>query len=819
MNRTLLMATTGLIAATVSVLTPASAVAQDTAAGKASSPGPGGPSSSSVGEVVVTARRQAERLQDVPLAVTALTSQVLTQAGVEKLSDAAALTPGLLIAKTSSESGVSPLGGGGVIRGIADVSGAGNPTVGVFLNGVSLTNANAVSLGIIGMQRIEIIKGPVTALYGRGAFAGAINYVTNDPTNTVTGHITGQVGNGGEYAVYGDINGPIIKDVLDVGLAGTYDKFDGTYTDQVNGLHAGGHEKKDFRASFLFTPTDKLRVFGGYYRGDDQFNVAPQVHADNNCGAFNAARPIPGTQFNYYCGLVTVPHPVEVAAINSGANQAANARNVQIADLHATYDFGFATASIIGGYTNVRQVGFQDFTTYRNGIPFTLTPGPGTVTLLELFGSQNNNEDASVEFRLASKQDQRFRWAVGGYYFHDRNFTSTLVGVDGSQVPAGQTIGGFAGTFVTSHGQFSNAITSASGTDEQISPFGSAEFDLFRGLTVFGEVRETNQYKTFHILSLNTVPNTPNPLGAAGIGGGRFVFTNYRTGLRYKLNEEVNVYATVATGEKAGGFNQRATLAADLKYAPETNTTYEVGLKTLLFDNKLLFNAAAFYIKDNGLQVSGPSTDPKNPGLVTTNYGNIVSKGFELESQFALSKMITLSGSVAYADPIFQHGAYNFSPPSADYISGVASCAAIASCASRLRMVPTPAAPAGRRAETLEGLQAPFTSKWIYNAGVNFHGMFMNDYAWFSRLEYRYESKRFNSVDNIFFVGSRNNVDVSAGISKGPVELIAYVDNLTNDQTPLYTFVNARLTDFGGTFVSNLPDARQYGLRLTFSYK
>jgi hypothetical protein len=167
-------------------------------------------------------------------------------------------------------------------------------------------------------------------------------------------------------------------------------------------------------------------------------------------------------------------------------------------------------------------------------------------------------------------------------------------------------------------------------------------------------------------------------------------------------------------------------------------------------------------------------------------------------------------------DPTFGGNAYDFSPPAQDYISSPLSCQLIAACNARLTTVQTASGP--RIAERLSGLQTPFTSKVSFNLGANFHGTVYNDLDWFGRAEYRYESKRYNTVDNLNWVGARNTIDLSAGLTRGPVSAIVYVTNLTNDQTPLYTFANARLSDFGDVWVSNLPDARRFGIRLTYAY-
>ncbi|WP_304164561.1 TonB-dependent receptor [Phenylobacterium aquaticum] len=756
-------------------------------------------------EIVVTARKREEKLQDVPLAITAVTAKDLQESRVENLADIAAQTPGLVLPRSSTETG-----GAGVIRGVNSLGG-GDPTVAVFMDGVYLGNPTSVSLGVMDMARIEVVKGPVSALYGRAGYAGAINYVTQTPGKDLMGHVTATVGNGGKTSISGSVSGPVIGDTLSMGLSLNWDKFDGTYKDDVNGLKAGGHEKKDGRISFSYTPNDKAYVRGGYYYGEDFFDLSPNVTLTNNCGLPNADPVIGLSTFNQYCGAIKVTRALEVAPISSTSGQTGNNRKVTIANITGGYDLGWADLQATAGYTRTMQRGFADFTYFRTGIPFRLSPSGNIVNLFELFGSDNNNEDKSIEAKLTSKQDQQLRWIAGVYASSQQSATSTIIGLDRSKLPAGQSINSSATLFLTADGSPSTTNkTLVDSTDKQYALFGSFDYDFMPNLTLTAETRYVHQTKSQDILRNSFIANTLRPYGAIGTTAADFNFTTYRTNLRYKFSDHLMTYVAVATGAKAGGFNTRATIASEIAYQPEFNTTYEAGVKGTFLDGRLQANLALYEIKARGLQVQGVSDDPKNVGLVTKNFGANTNKGGELEIIAIPMTGVKLNFGLAYVDPIFDAGAYDFSTSNA-------VCLAIAACGpGRLTTITVPQGT--RTVIKLEGNQVPGTSKVLANLGAEFRGDLPGEWTWMVRLDGRYESKRYINALNYNWVPNRTTADLHASVEKDHITIGAYVENLTDDDTPVTASPNTRLSDFQAHLVAPLPDGRQYGVSLTYKY-
>ena len=432
------------VAPALAQTSPAVPAAPDSAASAPATTGAKQAPPTNLGAVTVTSRRRAERLQDVPLSITAITSKQLEDSGAKNLLDIAKLTPGLTINSAGSEANVNI-----TIRGLADLSGGANdPNVAVFIDGVYQANRSAISLGLMDLERIEVVKGPVSALYGRNAYAGAINYVTKKPLDSFEASVTGGIASSGGRTAKASIGGPIQPGVLDFRLVVAHDESDGTYKDQVNGLRAGGYKKNDGALTVSITPTKEFSVIASSYYGDDFFGAQSAAYLDNNCGPINksgvnATVNNGAGAFTQYCGkLDPTQHPVEVAPIAASAGQAGNKRRVQADTLRAAYDFGAVEASALIGYNKVKDQRYADFTGHRDGIPFITAPNPpGTIyKLKELFGADANNSDKSLELRVATKQNQALRGSAGLYWFNATSTATTLIGADGSGLPPGTTL-------------------------------------------------------------------------------------------------------------------------------------------------------------------------------------------------------------------------------------------------------------------------------------------------------------------------------------------------------------------------------------------
>ena len=460
----------------------------------------------------------------------------------------------------------------------------------------------------------------------------------------------------------------------------------------------------------------------------------------------------------------------------------------------------------------------------------------------ELFGSNTNNEDFSEEVRLQTAQDKPFRVQLGGFYFNGRTFSTTLVGIGGVPIPAGQALlPGFPADSYSTNGVISTKrISQSLSHDKQYSGFVGAEYDLFQGLTVSGEYRYTHQRKDQLILRSTGCSSTltvaagsctgpaPTPyLYPNGItpASGDFNFSNYRGTLKYAVNRNSNLYASVANGTKAGGFNQRSVAAADgsqpdLKFDPEVNTTYEIGSKNSFFDNKLQVNLAVYHIDTKGIQISGPSSVPTNAGLVTKNFGSVHTTGFEAEVAAHPIPELTLRVGVGYSNPKFGKDAFDFfaasACASANVTTGVIT-PIIPQCASRVVILPANSqynnSNFNKAALSLDGLSVPRENNLQVTTGADI-AVPIGEGDWKAVANYtgRYESKDYGFNNNISWYGPRVIINLRAGFENSRYSITGYVNNLSNDHTPEIVSVNARLSDFLGDLNGYLPIGRQYGV-------
>jgi len=759
-----------------------------------------------VGTVIVTAGKRAEKLQDVPLAITALTDAQLQTAGVTDLRGILQQTPGVTLYGSQSGADASP-----TIRGQFDLNDTaltdGTPNVATFLDGVYIQNTNATSIALMDLSRVEVVEGPVSALYGRTAFNGAINYVSTLPTDTFKADGLVRAGEYGSYQVQGDVNGPIIAGVLRAGLAINYDTSDGAFKDSVTGVRAGGFDKKDIKGEFDFTPTSKLDISGGYYFGTDLFGQDPEVTFTPNCAGGSTI-----------CGKA-VANPIQIANINPASGNTGNNVEAQFGHLKINYDLGFADVSYLGGYNLVQDKEFEDFMGLRNGLVFplnqvgTYVPTGNTINGFQLFGEKDYTADFSQEIRMTSKQNQPFRWSFGGDFYQSKvaNTTVTGLGLVGT-VPAGETVNSIYCSlfnlcntyFVTPTGAPNlNYPTEGTIGDHSYSGFLSAEYDVFQNLTTGIEYRYTTDHQVLNILYEDLDGGLGNPEPYGSFKPATFNYGNYRAYVRYKITPSTMVYISSATGTKPGGFNIQGNLPSNQAYGPEKNTTNEIGVRSAFFKDTLQINGTVFNIETSGLQ----AYEPVPPFFtVIGNLGGTNNTGFELSVIEKPLPGLSLNGAFTYADPTFKHGTY-------DYLGGIdlSSCQAEASCVGRVN----------NGVINLAGLQMPGTSKETFNFGIDYTHNISGDIDGFFHIDYRYNSKQYNfalSEADTSYTAATNDMNIKFGVKKGRITADLYVLNVTDNQVPLFINPNTSLSDLSKHIIGMLPTPTLFGGELAFHY-
>jgi iron complex outermembrane receptor protein len=795
---------------TVSALGSGAALAQQTTAAASSD------ESAGISEVVVTARRVTEKIQDIPLSITSISADTLEKVGATNLRDILNQTPGVVLIGTATEALENP-----EIRGQYDFNYSsftdGQPNVATFLDGIYLQNPSALSISLVNLERVEVISGPVSALYGRTGFAGAINYVDKLPTDEFHADGIARFEQYFQDLYQGTVSGAIVPGLLRASVSYSYDYARGDYQDGTNGNWIGGHLKNDMKLIVDFTPTDKLDINGGVYYGSDHFSQDPLVFAANgyNCaGSFVS----PGVTDNLQCGKF-IAAPIQVASIPPQSGDSGNNRVVTLSHLKANYDLDFADLSYLAGYNNVIQRSYEDFAALDTGLIFPLynattnLPTGTTVGAFELFGSDDRTQDWSQELRLTSKQNQPLRWSFGADFFKSSLYTTTLAGIDGQNIPAGDTINspgnfGSAQGFVTTYGEPSpTKVTLVRVGDKQYSAFGSLEYDPIQVVTIGAEYRYTRDEQHEDIVYNNFAGGTLNPYPFGPIAPEHFDYGNYRAYVKYKFTPDTLAYVSVANGTKPGGFNTQSTGGPNQTYGPEKNTTYEIGVKSTFLDHKVQINADVYHIDSTGLQVYFPEGDGLH--FVIGNVGGTTNTGAEFSVQVVPVTHLQLGLAVAYTDPKFTSGSYD--------ASNAGYCLQIPSCAGRVVQL----AP-GFKGVNVQGLELPDVSKLTANFSIDYSQPLTPGIDGFVHADYRYADKQYESVTlfNNAFTGATDIVNLKIGAKRGQFTADLFVKNLLNDQTPLDVARATEFVNFSGNFefTASLPPPRVFGGEIAFHF-
>ncbi len=703
-------------------------------------------------EVVVTARKRAENLQDVPISITALDQAQIERLNLTNLNDLSKHIAGF----TWSE-GFSPLDARPAIRGQSNIRGASEPTVGVFIDGGNVPWRSGLNLQTVDIERIEVVKGPQSALFGRGVLSGAINYVTRRPERELGGYAEATVGEAGRLDLRARLDLPATDTLSFAATARKYE-FDGFYTNTLTGRDGvgaedgeGGSLAVEFRPSEDFTAYARVS-YESEFQAQSQWH---QVPSNTQTGALATQR--------WFIGQV----PVDPDLIAHNCDDCAGfTRDVTWASLNLDWQLGGGTLSSITTYNQTDLV--QDFDTDFTGLSEANLPvNPVFRNNLRSIISRDI-QSIGQELRFASDAQQRFRWLVGGYYYDEdvdqlvRNILGTL------QPPSA-----FPAVPQT------DAISSR-------SLFGSIGFDVTDRLTAGVEVRWNQDDAEIDFLFANLPRRLENTWEA----------WLPRFTLDFKWTPDTLLYASGAKGSKPGGFNTQlgagnVQLPEDLlAFDEESAWSYELGVKTRLLDRRMTLNVALFKIDWSDIQVDAQFVPP--PPAVTTvgytaNAGKAEIEGAEIDLRFQATERLEFAAG------------YTYSPARVFDLQDNRTRAA--------GIITTPG----------EG-QLPYSSDHTANATVAYTAPIANDWSGFSQLGAQYRSTQYATNANLAETGDRTLVDLRLGLRSERWELTGAVTNLFDDDTAdnVTPFLNPQT--FARAFIVAVPDPRQWSVRLRYTF-
>ncbi|HWE98515.1 MAG TPA: TonB-dependent receptor [Caulobacteraceae bacterium] len=556
---------------------------------------------SQVAEVIVTATKREQTLQSAPLAVTALTGQVITKMGGSDFADIAGAVPGLSL--ESDRAGENQT----YIRGISEVAGAA-PTVGVYMDEIPITtfSGEQVNLKTFDVSRVEVLRGPQGTLYGEGSEGGTIRIVTNKPNSTAYQAEIYAVGSGTDHGgangeVDGMVNIPLVTDKLALRLDALWSDYDGWITNPIIGkTHYNTDTDFTGRATLRFTPDDKTTVDLAYMH--QYANSDGPSQGDANYVDFAGTAEPRNDRFDVYS--LTVSH-----------------------------DFGFATLTSATGYFERGSLSHNDFTSVAPILSLLFGVPVRTADIVR----PNDQNSITEEVRLVSDPGGPLAWTLGGFYKHDSidiantSETNPVLPVSVFNLSVDDTSNQYA---VFGEGDY--AIT--------------GQLHLVAGLRYFSEDRDT----TSAVGGL-----LPLVLSGTSFSGMRQTASNSqltpKISLNYKFSDDALVYVTASSGFRAGDINPYAFLfpGAPSSFGPEKLWNYEIGAKTSWLDRRLVINAAVYDIEWQDIIINAAAPNPLFGYSV--NGGSAHSTGVELEATAIPVTGLTLSFAGDYDDAKIDH--------------------------------------------------------------------------------------------------------------------------------------------------------------------
>ncbi len=550
-----------------------------------------------VDEIIVTARKVEESLQDIPIAITAFTDRELRRAGIREINEIGAFTPGLNYDNEFGRRFDRP-----VIRGQSNILGA--PNAANFIDGVFIPDS-LFSTELANVERVEVIKGPQSALYGRQTFAGAISYITRKPTEEAEGEVRVTVGEDSEFDALVWASGPIVPGQLFGYAAFNRYVYDGQYQSEAPGTPPGlaiGEETTSAATGALrWVPTENFEANLRLSWADNEDGPPPialQPRSFNNCFL--------DTSREYFCGEVTTDLPLR--SNYSAVEPAGVFRETYRAALTLDYDWNDYTFTSISGWNDSDEQRRFD----------------ADFTEVAIFGGSLHREDIvevesfSQEFRVVSPQDQRIRWLGGLYYFYEERTEGEF------QIP------------------FNNQSTLGTVETNNYAVFGRVEGDVTNQLTASVELRAARDELELEALGGIDLSEEYDSL-------------NPRFTLDYQVNEEVLLYGLVARGNKPGGFNPDNRLDPGLRsFDEETAWNYEIGAKTEWLDGRLVANISGYYIDWTNQQLTENFILPDGSSTsFISNAGETEVIGVELELSAQFTENFSVRATYAFNEAEF----------------------------------------------------------------------------------------------------------------------------------------------------------------------
>jgi iron complex outermembrane recepter protein len=759
-------------------------------------------------EVVVTARKREETLLSVPLAVSAFSARQIEEIGASNLQDIAQFSPGLYF---TQQGGVRPNRLDQVLRFRGMDTNTTNVTQQLstmFIDGVYVASG-AQAIGLQDVERVEVIRGPQSAFFGRSTFSGAVNYVTRRPGNEFKGRASMELADYSEKDVSVSLEGPLAADRLTGRLTARWYDKDGQYVnvkDPANRL--GAESTKSISGTLNFTPVESLNLMARvvYFEDDDGAEAGSQVGSNlHNCPMTTSG---PCVLQSHFIGELP-----ELGAADIGMDTGISATQFDVlvrntrgqpsVDPDGFIDHvGLAKktlrTALVADWEAANGYSLHSVTAWNDEKANTLTDSDGrpSSSIFWLAFGERFIRDVTQELRLSSPQEGRFTWSLGANYF-DQSVRGS-----GRVFWSQQTPDGFV--------QFSDGTPGR--TDVTTTGiFGSVGFDILDNLNLSleGRYQEDELEILSTVVVMGVLQNNPT------IGD---TFTNFlpRVILDWKPNDTTTLYLTYSKGNRPGTFNAGLLSLTPAELAEVQNQTgsglsvdeeelinYEIGYKGSFLDGRVTSRLTAYVMDWKNQQTRGQAVLPPAGQPVTalctvncrffttvTSVGATDLQGIEWEGSWQASEMLDLSATANWAKSEFQ-------------VFDCAFCQRVTGVFSQ------------------RGNQSPRVPEFSATLSASLRGALNERYEWFGRADLFHTDKTYEEAFNLAYAGARTEMNLRFGLSREKQRVELFVANLLEDDDYPAAARNSDLFNAGFRLFSagvTLPPKRTFGVRASFEF-
>lgn len=724
-------------------------------------------------EIVVTAQKRAENIQNTPIAISAITGDAIEKLNIDDIGAIAAANPSLVYSEAGGEAQL-------YIRGIgSNIFSVGvDQSVATHIDGVYTGRANMGLTQFLDIDRVEILRGPQGTLYGRNATGGAINIISRAPTDELSGYLSGLVGSFDRIDVRGALSGSL-TDNLSARVAVRRLK-DGGYTEDLDPAGANKIDDNDLTAVRGTLRWKSDAVTASLIAEHSEFeNGNTSVYPIDNTGLAESfgARP--------------------TNDIHKTRNNTPSFHKWNTSGLTGNVDWS------LGESTNLNlTVGFRD---WDSDFLFN-TDG----TEIEITRSSfiYASEQLSAELRLSGEQAWG-RWLIGAYWFDEDKFGGL-----------GLVRAGFTPPAVLVPRSF---IFRADGTGEATALFGQVDFKLAEAWTLSAGLRYSDEKKGDLLRQSTLLPDnellglfTPNVIPDATPATTRNVSRSWdawtpRIGLEYRPVDDRLIYLTYSEGFKSGGFNDLSVI--NPPFDPEFVDSFELGAKTEWLDGKLRANASAFYYDYQDLQVSVFASLGNITTTFTTNAAEATIKGVEVDLLAKPTPALDIAASLAFLDATYD----NFVTPYGTCT--VANAALDSRCVGRAGL-PRLIDAAGNRLNNAPEFKGSLSIGYTFGLAAG------GQLTWQAAAHHQGRVFFLPANTEVMSQASYTLVDARVGFENqaGNVSVGAFVKNLTDEKyfhniVQFTSTSDARKDVFAiGNALGYPAPGRQWGLEVTYRF-